>query len=203
MKKYIALIIALLLIIFVQNRLIKAERKAKENRRIADDLSRHVDALTSVRNKGGYSDYITMLQERLERNEISEFAVCMFDCDDLKYINDKFGHDDGDFALREIAAILNDTFRSTDVIGRLGGDEFVAFALVGVENYGVNIKDRISQITKAHNEAANKPYPIEMSTGVCEFICSENVDIFELLEQADEKLYIEKNLKKAKNGSYR
>ena len=118
-------------------------------------------------------------------------------------VNDKFGHDDGDFALREIAAILNDTFRSTDVIGRLGGDEFVAFALVGVENYGVNIKDRISQITKAHNEAANKPYPIEMSTGVCEFICSENVDIFELLEQADEKLYIEKNLKKAKNGSYR
>ena len=160
------------------------------------------DELTGLYNRRGFLEFTQKaITDPINRGKHA--LVLYADMDNLKMVNDKFGHDDGDFALREIAAILNDTFRSTDVIGRLGGDEFVAFALVGVENYGVNIKDRISQITKAHNEAANKPYPIEMSTGVCEFICSENVDIFELLEQADEKLYIEKNLKKAKNGSYR
>jgi hypothetical protein len=42
-----------------------------------------------------------------------------------------------------------------------------------------------------------------MSTGLCEFICADTIDIFALLEQADEKLYMEKSAKKAKNGSYR
>ncbi len=62
---------------------------------IADDLSRrvYVDALTSVRNKGGYKDYIGMLQERLDSGKVTEFAVCMFDCDDLKYINEKAEND--------------------------------------------------------------------------------------------------------------
>lgn len=160
------------------------------------------DELTGLYNRRGFLEFTQQaITDPVNRGKHA--LVLYADMDNLKMVNDKFGHDDGDFALREIAAILNDTFRSTDVIGRLGGDEFVVFALVGVENYEENIKDRIAQITKAHNEVANKPYPIEMSTGVCEFICSENVDIFELLEQADEKLYIEKNLKKAKNGSYR
>ena len=42
-----------------------------------------------------------------------------------------------------------------------------------------------------------------MSTGIYEFVCSDGIDIFELLDQADEKLYVEKSAKKAKNGSYR
>ena len=65
------------------------------------------------------------------------------------------------------------------------------------------IKDRIEQITRQHNEAAGKPYPIEMSTGISEFLCGTDIDIHEIIERADEKLYKEKAEKKAKNGSYR
>ena len=160
------------------------------------------DELTGLYNRRGFLEY-TQKAITDPVNRGMRALVCYADMDNLKMVNDKFGHDDGDFALREIAAILNDAFRSTDVIGRLGGDEFVVFALVGVDNYEAYIKERIEHCTREHNASAGKPYPIEMSTGICEFICSDDVDIFALLEQADEKLYMEKSAKKAKNGSYR
>lgn len=160
------------------------------------------DELTGLYNRRGFLEYTQRaITDPINRGKRA--LVCYADMDNLKMVNDKFGHDDGDFALREIAAILTDAFRNTDVIGRLGGDEFVVFAVVGVDNYEETIKDRIDTITKHHNEACGKPYPIEMSVGVCEFICSDDVDIFALLEQADEKLYVEKSMKKARNGSYR
>jgi len=160
------------------------------------------DELTGLYNRRGFLEFTQRaITDPINRGKRA--LVCYADMDNLKMVNDKFGHDDGDFALREIAAILTDAFRNTDVIGRLGGDEFVVFAVVGVDNYEQTIKDRIDHITKVHNDNCNKPYPIEMSVGVCEFICSEDIDIFALLEQADEKLYVEKSMKKARNGSYR
>ncbi|MBR6960170.1 MAG: GGDEF domain-containing protein, partial [Clostridiales bacterium] len=160
------------------------------------------DELTGLYNRRGFLEFTQRaITDPINRGKRA--LVCYADMDNLKMVNDKFGHDDGDFALREIAAILTDAFRNTDVIGRLGGDEFVVFAVVGVDNYEQIIKDRIDHITKVHNDNCNKPYPIEMSVGVCEFICSEDIDIFALLEQADEKLYVEKSMKKARNGSYR
>ena len=102
-----------------------------------------------------------------------------------------------------MASILRETVRTTDIVARFGGDEFVIFALVGVEGYENIMKRRINEITARHNAECNKPYPIEMSVGACEFICREDVDIYSLIDQADEKLYEEKRAKKAKNGSYR
>ena len=160
------------------------------------------DELTGLYNRRGFLEF-TQKAITDPINKGKKALVCYADMDNLKMVNDKFGHDEGDFSLRTIAAILTDAFRSSDVIGRLGGDEFVVFAVVGVDNYEEMIKERINSITKIKNDEAGKPYPIEMSTGICEFICSEDVDIFELLDQADEKLYMEKSAKKAKNGSYR
>ncbi|MBP5262130.1 MAG: GGDEF domain-containing protein [Clostridiales bacterium] len=160
------------------------------------------DELTGLYNRRGFLEY-TQNAVTDPVNKGKRAIICYADMDNLKMVNDKFGHDDGDFALRTVAAILTDAFRSTDVIGRLGGDEFVVFAVLGVDNYEEAIKERIASITKTKNEEAGKPYPIEMSTGICEFVCSDSVDVFELLNQADEKLYVEKSAKKAKNGSYR
>jgi len=161
------------------------------------------DELTGLYNRRGFLE--ASKEAITDRHNIGKKAIiCYADMDNLKMINDKFGHDDGDFALRETASILKDAFRNTDTLGRIGGDEFVAFALIGeLENYEQRIKDRVNEITVKHNEAAGKPYPIEMSLGVCEFECSDSIDIYDLLDQADEKLYVEKTAKKRKNGSYR
>ncbi|MCQ2528398.1 MAG: GGDEF domain-containing protein [Saccharofermentans sp.] len=160
------------------------------------------DELTGLYNRRGFLDHTQKAIADLQ-NKGKKTLVCYADMDNLKMVNDKFGHDEGDFALREIAAVLKETFRSTDIIGRLGGDEFIVFAIVGVENCEAIIKKRINEILKRHNENAGKPYPIDMSTGVYEFECSPDIDIYSVLDLADEKLYSEKTEKKKKNGSYR
>jgi len=160
------------------------------------------DELTGLYNRRGFLDHTQKILTDIQ-NRGKKILVCYADMDNLKMVNDRYGHDEGDFALREIAVVLKETFRSTDIIGRLGGDEFVAFAIVGVENCESVVKKRISEILKRHNENAAKPYPIDMSTGMHEFECSPEVDIYSMLDIADEKLHVEKATKKAKNGSYR
>ena len=192
--------------------MIEEQNKARENLqssldRFMEDNSRldtiaKTDELTGLYNRRGFLDYAQLEIGRPE-NKGKRALICYADMDNLKYVNDKFGHDDGDFALREIAAILKDTFREKDIIGRLGGDEFIVFAMIQVSDYEKQIKDRLNNITKRHNIDAGKPYPIEMSSGICEFICGADINIHEIIERADEKLYKEKAEKKAKNGSYR
>ncbi len=192
--------------------MIEEQNRAKENlqsslNQFMEDNSRldviaNTDELTGLYNRRGFLDKAQTEIGKPE-NKGKRALICYADMDNLKYVNDKFGHDDGDFALREIAAVLKDAFRDKDVIGRMGGDEFIVFAMIQVSDYEKQIKDRIERITKAHNDSAGKPYPIEMSTGICEFFCGADIDIHEIIDRADEKLYKEKAEKKAKNGSYR
>lgn len=155
------------------------------------------DQLTGLYNRRGFMDSLKNITDN-PLNEGREALVLYADMDDLKSINDKYGHEDGDFALKEISVILKETFRNTDIISRFGGDEFVVFALIGIPNHADIIKQRIEEITERHNELAGKPYRIEMSLGICEVPCSKNLDIESVLEQADQKLYIEKKAKKEK-----
>lgn len=192
--------------------MIEEQNKARENlqtslNQFMEDNSRldviaKTDELTGLYNRRGFLDY-AQLEIGNPENKGKRALICYADMDNLKYVNDKFGHDDGDFALREIAAILKDTFRENDIIGRMGGDEFIVFAMIQVSDYEKQIKDRLENITRRHNAEAGKPYPIEMSSGICEFQCGADIDIHEVIDRADEKLYKEKVEKKAKNGSYR
>ena len=155
------------------------------------------DQLTELYNRRGFMDSIkTVIENPL--NEGREALVLYADMDGLKTINDKYGHDEGDFALKEISIILKETFRNTDIVSRFGGDEFVVFALIGIPNHAEIIRQRIEEITERHNELAGKPYRIEMSLGICEVPCSKNLNIEAVLEQADHKLYTEKKAKKEK-----
>ena len=201
----IAVTLKSLLMIEDQNRA-KEKLEASLNQFMEDnsrlDVIAKSDELTGLYNRRGFLEF-AQAEIAKPDNRGKRALICFADMDNLKYVNDKFGHDDGDFSLREIASILKESFREGDIIGRLGGDEFIVFAMVQVSDYEKNIKDRIISITKRHNEAANKPYPIDMSTGICEFTCSSDIDIHEIIDMADEKLYKEKAEKKAKYGSYR
>ena len=201
----IAVTLKSLLMIEDQNRA-KEKLEASLNQFMEDnsrlDVIAKSDELTGLYNRRGFLEF-AQAEIAKPDNRGKRALICFADMDNLKYVNDKFGHDDGDFSLREIASILKESFREGDIIGRLGGDEFIVFAMVQVSDYEKNIKDRIISITKRHNEAANKPYPIDMSTGICEFTCGSDIDIHEIIDMADEKLYKEKAEKKAKYGSYR
>ena len=176
-------------------------KKIEESNNVLNEISKS-DELTGIFNRRGFIDKAEKLITD-EKNKGKTALIFYSDMDNLKMINDVYGHDDGDFALKESADILMDTFRSSDVVSRFGGDEFVCLAVVNADNKGPEIKQRIEVISANHNAIASKPYPIEMSTGFAEFKCGEDVDIYKLLDVADQMLYQEKQEKKKNNGSYR
>ena len=165
-----------------------------KHNQILKEISK-TDQLTGLYNRRGFMDSIYSINNN-PLNDGKHAILLYADMDGLKTINDKYGHDEGDFALKEISVILKEAFRSTDIVSRFGGDEFVAFALLGIPNQADIIRQRIEEITEHHNQIANKPYRIEMSLGICEIKCSKDLSVETILEQADQKLYREKNIKK-------
>lgn len=90
------------------------------------DLNRriYVDALTSVKNKGAFAKAVEDMQARLDENPAAaEFAIGMFDCNNLKKINDKYGHEKGDIYLKTACGLICRVFQHSPVF-RVGGDEF-------------------------------------------------------------------------------
>ena len=84
------------------------------------------DALTAVRNKGAFDLYVRKLEnETAATSEHPEFAICFFDCNDLRAINDRFGHDKGDSYLKDACTAICQVFSHCPVF-RVGGDEFAA-----------------------------------------------------------------------------
>lgn len=172
---------------------------SENNQRLAE-ISK-TDQLTGLYNRWGFLDSVQTITSN-PMNYGKQILVLYADMDNLKIINDKYGHDDGDFAIKEIACILKEAFRSTDVVARFGGDEFVAFALIGISDYENTIKQRILEITANHNALAGKPYPIEMSIGICETFCTPAMDITDILDIADKRLYLEKKVKRENRKAF-
>ena len=130
-------------------------------------------------------------------------AAIYADMDNLKIVNDEFGHDEGDYSIKTIARILSESFRSSDVVGRMGGDEFAAFAIINQDSCSDKIKDRIQKSMKEFNDQSDKPYYVNISIGVYEFIINDTVEIEQILTKADAELYIEKKEKKKRICVYK
>lgn len=153
------------------------------------------DELTGIYNRRGFMErveYYINMPSNLGMKAILLFA----DMDSLKVVNDKFGHKDGDFALKNIANILSMSFGPHDVIGRIGGDEFVCFAFTDNNEYALQVQDKIKRYSAELNARCGKPYFIEMSVGVTEFTCDGEQTIEDLLSQADSALYSNKRYKR-------
>ena len=198
----IVIMAAMFMQIIVQRRLINAERKAKEQRRIADNLSRrvYVDALTSVQNKGGYTDYVITLQDRLDQGEVTEFAICMFDCDDLKYINDEFGHEKGDVYLKTATRLICRIFPHSPVF-RIGGDEFISILQNKDFDDRNELIKKFEEESKAINEATENDWEnINISLGMAEYDPKTDRSINDTVTRADEKMYENKRKRKAERG---
>ena len=175
--------------------------KSVETNKVLDQMSR-LDPMTGVTNRRGFFQTIQSIIS--DKNYYGKKAVAVYaDMDNLKIVNDEFGHDDGDFAIKTIARVLSESFRSSDVVGRMGGDEFAAFAIVNQENFPQKIKDRIQASMKEFNDHCDKPYYVNISIGVYEFVIDETVNIEQVFSKADAELYIEKKEKKKRIRIYK
>lgn len=194
----IALIISMLWLIVVQNRLIRAKNEAKKHSMKVRELSHRVfvDALTSVRNKGGYDDYILHLKERIKKKNVVEFGICMFDCDNLKVINDKYGHEKGDVYLKTAAKAICEVFQHSPVF-RIGGDEFTLILL------NEDFKNRTELINlfkvncnTVNEQAKNDWEQIHISIGCAVSELSNMASVDDVMRKADQLMYENKRKRK-------
>ena len=192
----IAAVLLIILILLVRS--IRAEKKASEEERRARELNRRafVDSLTSVRNKAAYTDFIQKLQERLEKGDKIDFAIGIFDCNDLKKVNDQFGHDKGDIYLKNACRLICVVFDHSPVF-RLGGDEFAVFLQNNDFN---NREDLVSLFTNRQSEineaAENKWDEVHVAFGIAVYDPGLDVAVNDTVRRADKIMYENKRKEK-------
>ncbi|MGD2079619.1 MAG: PAS domain S-box protein [Nitrospirota bacterium] len=167
------------------------ERKLMEEELKALSLK---DELTGLYNRRGFSALAKQqlkMANRLKRGIFILYA----DIDNLKQINDTFGHNEGDRVLIETSDILKNNFRDSDIIARISGDEFV---IIPVGAAGDNIEvvtARLQECIDAHNENNLRGYKISLSAGLAYYDPENPVSVDELTLQADKAMYEQKRRK--------
>lgn len=165
------------------------------------DLNRraYVDALTSVRNKGAFTDYLDKFQEKLDAGAgPEEFAIGVFDCDNLKRINDRFGHDKGDIYLQTASRLICSVFQHSPVF-RIGGDEFAVVLL------NEDFRNREELITHFGQRSAdinwnteNEWEQVHVAIGVATYDPEKDHTTIDTMRRADKMMY--RNKRQHKNG---
>jgi diguanylate cyclase (GGDEF)-like protein len=149
-----------------------------------------VDELTGLYNRRGFMA-IAERQLKVGRRSGKGMLLFFIDVDDLKQINDSYGHSEGDRALRLAAQALEMTFRDSDIIARMGGDEFAVLAIEAADHSEDVIRARLCEDLKS-SSAGESRYSISLSMGVARFNRRDSKPIGELIAQADKAMYEEK-----------
>ena len=149
-----------------------------------------IDSLTGAFNRRGLME---MGKETisLALKMGSQGIVFFADMDDLKKINDTYGHDMGDKAIQTEAEIFKTVFRQNDVIGRLGGDEFAGVIPGMPADHIEKAKEAIKEAGRILAKQHGLPFDISISFGAVEF-GPDNSDLNTLITLADKEQYIEK-----------
>lgn len=164
-----------------------------------NDLSGQVfiDALTHVKNKGAFSKVLDELQEQINTgNGDTEFAIGVFDCDNLKVINDRYGHDKGDIYLKTASGTICEVFKHSPVF-RIGGDEFaVILKNEDYSNIG-SLLEQFDNITEEINSSADEPWKqVWISKGFAVFDPSGDRSVSGAMQRADQLMYDNKRERK-------
>ena len=190
--------VVLLVILALLLRSIRAERKLLEEERLVRDLNQRVffDALTSVRNKGAFSNYIENLQDRMNQGERMEFAIGVFDCDNLKKINDQYGHDKGDVYIQNASRMICRVFQHSPVF-RIGGDEFAVI----LQNEDYQNRDELIdrfEIVQAGNCSAveNRWEKPRIAMGIAVYDPVSDGSAADTIRRADQNMYENKRVGK-------
>lgn len=149
------------------------------------------DSLTEAYNRRFIETLFPRLVARSDRNQ-SPLAVMVVDVDDLKSINDNYGHQVGDLAIKRVAHVLFDKVRKSDFVIRWGGDEFVIVAPETGREAANQFADRIRHELSLANQLANNDVIANVSIGIG--IYPEDAATFNaLFDFADRHMYGDKH----------
>ncbi len=150
------------------------------------------DNLTGLENRMAYEHYA----QSLDMRRLRRVSMIFFDLDNLKSINDQFGHPAGDEVLREFSSLLRDSFPTAKKLIRLGGDEFLVVLEANNADHLISYIHNLVELVEQQNKLTKKPYSIEFSYGLVNHEAEESIEY--LLKRADQQMYEHKALRKGK-----
>lgn len=185
--------------------------KIKENNKIIgkvyifQDITDKKIMLTTLQHNAKY-DFLSELYNRYEFFELGEIelykskrhnrplAVLMIDIDFFKKVNDTFGHLAGDIVIKEISKIFKNNFRNSDIIGRYGGEEFLVLLSETDSDNSLKIAEKLrATIENTQIAYESTTIKVTISIGVSVYEDFENIQLQELINNADKALYLAKN----------
>lgn len=168
-----------------------------------NDLA-YADALTSLHNRGAFDICVQSIQTEMnEPGHALKFAVCIFDCNDLKKVNDQNGHDKGDIYLKGAASVICEVFEHSPVF-RIGGDEFAAMLLGrDYDNREALLKRFDEKCAEKRSSSEDRWEQIDVARGMAVYDPEEDGSVSDVVRRADRMMYENKWLRKEKRAAER
>ncbi|MCV6621389.1 MAG: sensor domain-containing diguanylate cyclase [Cellvibrionaceae bacterium] len=156
------------------------------------------DALTGLYNIRGLSSLGEKRINDQQRFHL-DLAVIYLDIDNLKQLNDKYGHEQGDVCIKVFAKSLKLSFRKTDIIARVGGDEFVVLALCN-KGSEIELQQSCEDVSQDFSESFASQYSdsinLSVSYGIKIYDTVQSLPLKDMISEADRLMYAHKNRKK-------
>lgn len=149
-----------------------------------------IDFLTGLFNKREFESYMANLEK--SHLQLGKLAGYVIDLNRFKQINDTYGHDIGDEALKSIAHVIKSSFRSNDFVTRFGGDEFAVILFIEHEQDLQRINQRLVDQLKAFNAQTPFPFQLEFSFGSDIYRSGLDNSVEKFMRRLDEMMYIQK-----------
>ena len=150
------------------------------------------DELTGLKNRRAFNNALESEFDKAVRYD-RPMSILMLDADDLKAVNDEFGHAVGDRLIVMIAGVIEESLRKTDFLARFGGDEFVAILTETPRDRAVDVAERIrAAVEHTSFSDSGKRVASTISVGIASY-SSDIKSSEELMEEADKKLYQSKH----------
>jgi diguanylate cyclase (GGDEF)-like protein len=177
----------------------------KEQMAFINELARH-DGLTGLLNKSSEERALRLLDRDIEGGT-ARFSLAVFDVNNLKDMNDTYGHESGDLYLKSAANAIREAFKGYSTF-RIGGDEFAAFVQVTsdsdekAEDVMNRCVARLDEIMESTNEKAEQAWErVELACGTAAFDPNTDTSASQVLARADEHMYANKRQMKRENHS--
>lgn len=179
---------------------VRAVRYSIERHRVLQNLQSLslIDDLTGLHNRRGF---LALAEQHLRMIQRKGAALLIYlDLDDLKLINDSYGHPEGNRALIVTANVLRACFRQSDILARLGGDEFCVLMTDAGQDSAQQVRKRLQQRSDFINALSSWRFRLSLSVGIADVPAVHQPSLDQLLRIADAHMYEEKRNKRLRGS---
>jgi len=164
----------------------KTEMQKSVEKLIASAMT---DSMTGILNRKAGIDYLTSYAQALRTDAGNPFTVCFIDLNDLKKVNDNFGHAEGDDYIMTVVSVIKGTIRQSDIFARMGGDEFLLLFPRCAQRVVEDIMETVVNKFNIMNSEADRKWAFSIAYGICYVDKDSAWDVEGILNEIDARMY--------------